>query len=208
MRIIRPLVVGLFAAVVWVGLGIQLYLIYGYFGSAEAMWPRVIANFFSYFTNLSNITVVLVLSMSAKGWHWPRVAGAAVVYIIAVGVIYVLFLARLWNPTGLQWWADFILHYLTPIGYPLVWFLVMPKVSLLWREIWTWLIFPVAYVLATIARGSHIGWWPYPFLDPRLMGYERVTLNCVVLTFGFVVLSMGVMQINGIVVARRRLATP
>ena len=33
---------------------------------------------------------------------------------------------------------------------------------------------PLAYVVYVLGRGAIVGWYPYPFLDPRLDGYGSV----------------------------------
>jgi hypothetical protein len=45
-----------------------------------------------------------------------------------------------------------------------------------------WLAFPLAYFAYSLIRGAAVGWYPYPFIDPRQSGgYGRVAVFAVVL---------------------------
>ena len=56
----------------------------------------------------------------------PVGAGRRAAYIAIVGIIYRLLLRQLWNPQGMQWVADVILHDVIPVGYVLYWLLFAP----------------------------------------------------------------------------------
>ncbi len=153
--------------------------------------------FVSFFTNLTNSLLAVVLTgvalrprtLSPEGSRWsrrigPSLAAASVVYIIVVGLIYVLLLRPKNGPGGLGLLADVIMHYAMPIGYPIFWLKCVRKCDLKPSQSWYWLAYPVAYAVATEVRGALTGWYPYPFLDARHMGYLPVLLNAA----GFIVL--------------------
>jgi hypothetical protein len=48
-------------------------------------------------------------------------------YIAIVGIVYRLLLRQLWNPQGMQWVADVLLHDVIPAGYVLYWLLFAPQ---------------------------------------------------------------------------------
>ncbi len=169
---------GVLAGIGWAGLAIQFYLMVRA-GLSQRQIVLAILNYFSYFTILTNLLIASILTISA----WPpaldretelvglRIAAGAVVYILVVGLIYVVALRRLWNPTGLQWVADLIVHYVMPIGYPIFWITLMRRSFLRWRKIVLWLAYPLAFVFITEVRGACSGWYPYPFLDAGSLGY-------------------------------------
>ncbi|HEX4053077.1 MAG TPA: Pr6Pr family membrane protein [Tepidisphaeraceae bacterium] len=213
-KIIARTVAGVLGAIAWAGLAIQFYLTLRA-GLSQHQITLSILNYFSYFTILTNLFIASILTISA----WPpapdretelvglRIGASAVVYILVVGVIYVLALRRLWNPTGLQWAADMILHYVTPIGYPIFWIAMMQKSFLRWRKIVLWLAYPLAFALITEVRGAWSGWYPYPFLDAASLGYARVIASVAMLTAVFMVLALVVVCVDR-VLARRSGVTP
>lgn len=208
-KIIARVVAGVLGGISWSGLAIQFYLMVRA-GISQRETVLAILNYFSYFTILTNLFLASILTISA----WPpapdretelvglRVAAGAVVYILVVGLIYVLMLRRLWNPTGLQWAADMILHYVMPIGYPIFWITLMRKSFLRWRKIVLWLAYPLVFVLITEARGACSGWYPYPFLDAGSLGYARVIVNVAMLAAVFAVVASAVVWVDRILARR------
>lgn len=106
--------------------------------------------FFSYFTILSNIAVVLATGHAALRltgfFSRPDVRGAVALYIGVTGIVYTAILRHLWQPQGAQWWADSGLHYVSPWLYVLWWLWLAPHGALAWRGILGWLVFPAVYV--------------------------------------------------------------
>lgn len=145
--------------------------------------------FFSYFTILSNIAVVLVTlhAVVARGGFFAlaRVRAAVGLYIGVTGLVYTFVLSRLWEPQGAQWWADSGLHYATPLLYLLWWLGTTPHGLLAWRDVAGWLVFPAVYAGWVFLRGAWVGEYPYPFLDVGQLGWPKTLLNAtgVVLLF-------------------------
>ncbi|WP_410982778.1 Pr6Pr family membrane protein [Bacillus cereus] len=139
-------------------------------------------NFFSFFTIGSNILVAIILALScfatAKFGRLEQfgvLRGAATVYIFTTGLIYFLLLRGL--EESLQTpipWVNTVLHYIMPIAMILDWVLNPPTKEIKWKHAVSWLLFPLLYVIYSLIRGSFIDWYPYPFLDPRINGYDGV----------------------------------
>ena len=79
--------------------------------------------FFSYFTILSNILVVVFFSMQIVKKDQPKhffllseTSLSVTVYIMVVGLIYQVILSKLYHPLGLNLLADNIIHGFTPIA--------------------------------------------------------------------------------------------
>ncbi len=51
------------------------------------------------------------------------------------------------------------------------------------------LLYPLAWLVFTLVRGPISDFYPYPFLDVRVLGYPAVLLNCVVVAVLFVALA-------------------
>lgn len=156
-------------------------------------------NFFSYFTNLSNILISIVFIVTAvrllstRNSPTPRdtaVRGAAVVYIAFVGLVFNTLLqdADLSNVDPV---VNVILHYVLPIAALVDWIIWPPKNRMPFSVVWWWMIFPAAYAVFSVVRGAIDGIYPYPFFDPAAVGgYGAVLLYCLVMVAGFFVLAV------------------
>lgn len=154
-------------------------------------------NFFSYFTNLSNILASIVFISGAIlliQRHEPTVTfdiirGTAVVCMAVVGIVYGILL-RNEDLGSLLPWINIVLHYVMPVAVVLDWLYQPPKTMFAVRQVTLWLVFPLLYLVYTLIRGSIVGWYPYPFLTPaRVGGYGGVTLYCVAILIVFLLLS-------------------
>jgi hypothetical protein len=159
--------------------------------------PEVLIRFFTYFTIQTNILVAtcftFLLLKPVSGWGKffsnPRVLTAICTYITFVGLTYNLLLRQLWQPTGLQQIVDELLHSAIPIIFILFWLISVPKAGLQWKNIFTWLIYPVIYIIIVLIRGALSGYYPYPFIDVNDLGYPKVFLNGFGLIIAFLILS-------------------
>jgi hypothetical protein len=137
--------------------------------------------FFSYFTILSNLLVLLVTATFAfvpeSGLARPLVRGAVALYIGVTFAIYATILSALWEPQGAQWWADSSLHYAVPVLYLSWWLFAVPHGALRWRDLLRWLLFPLAYVCWVFLRGAWVHEYPYPFLDLDAVALADVLRN-------------------------------
>jgi len=148
-------------------------------------------DYFSYFTVLSNLFAAAMLLHGAvrparsEVVEWLR--GAAVVYILTTGIVYLVLLS---GHAPSYPWVNFILHYLMPVMVALDWLLGPPSVFLpLKRTVVLWMVFPLLYVVYTLARGAIVGWYPYFFVNPhRSGGYLLVAGDCVGVGIGIAAL--------------------
>lgn len=158
---------------------------------------EIITRYFSYFTILTNLlvaicyTCLLVSPGSAAGRFFSRqqTLAAVTVYIIIVGLIYNSVLRFLWNPQGLQAVVDELLHSVIPVLAFICWLLYAPKDKLQWKDIFSWLIYPLVYLGAVLARGSVSGFYPYPFIDRTVLGLNKVLVNAAGITLLFTAIS-------------------
>lgn len=139
----------------------------------------------SYFTILGNLLVTAVATIAAFDGAGrvgaflarPRTRACAALYIGVTGIIYVVILRHLWQPQGVQWWADAGLHYATPVLYLAWWLACVPHGGLRWGDVPRWLLFPLVYVLWSLARGAVVHEYPYPFIDVGQLGLAVVLRN-------------------------------
>lgn len=76
------------------------------------------------------------------------------------------------------------------------WVTSRDKGALVRRDIWWWLVFPLAYIAYTLGRGAVSRWYPYGFVDASTLGYSTVALNTLVLAAFFVLFGLAVVVID------------
>ena len=157
--------------------------------------------YFGYFTIWTNLFVALALSLPADGrfgrlqrlFNHPQILGCAATSMILVGLAYHFLLRQIWNPEGLQWFADLLLHYVVPAGFCVHWFRGSSKSSLPWWSPLVWSIYPFLYFCHALVRGLLLDAYPYPFIDVTLIGYLPASLNALTLMAGFAI--VGIMML-------------
>ncbi len=186
----------------WFGLSVQLYFNIHWALVKDLSIPAHLINYFSYFTVETNLVVALMLTMTCA---WPQteqflttpsVRSALVVYIIIVGGVYEVLLRNLWQPHGMQLFADVALHDVIPVLYPLYWLVFLPKGGLRWSNPAWWLVYPVLYFLYSMLRGAAFGIYLYPFFDAAQLGFARVSMNGIGLLAVFFGLGAGLTAID------------
>jgi hypothetical protein len=157
-----------------------------------------VANFFSFFTVLSNTAAVVMLVLLAarpdrvSDGGFSIFRGAVTVYMSVTGLVY----ATLLGPTGIdvgltEPWVNWSLHILGPLAIGADWVINRPPSRLPDTALLIWLGFPAAYLVYSLIRGAIVDWYPYPFLDPgEVGGYGGVAIwsgvvLVVILVFGY-----------------------
>ncbi len=163
-----------------------------------------VVNFFSYFTNLSNIIAAIVLLFGAFFLFQRReptptydlIRGAATVYMAIVGIVFSILL-RNEDLGSLLPWVNTVLHYIMPVVVVLDWLYLPPSTKLFASQIWVWLIFPILYLVYSLIRGAIVGFYAYPFLNPaKVGGYGGVALYCLAIVVAFLLVSWLVMLLG------------
>ncbi|WP_435173318.1 Pr6Pr family membrane protein [Gordonia hongkongensis] len=153
-----------------------------------------LADFFSYFTVLSNIFAAIVLLAggllvpAGPAWEWCR--GAATTCMVITGIVYALLLQGIDVDVTYAWVND-VLHRVIPLVMLLDWIVVRAR-RLPERAWLSWLTIPLVYGVYTLIRGPFADWYPYPFIDPRGQGYLSMTISLVVVFVGMAFMSFGV----------------
>lgn len=165
--------------------------------------PTVWANFFSFFTILSNALAAIVLAWAGL-WFFtrghdapvePRGLATALVcvttYMVITGIVYNALLRGITLPQGSEPipWSNELLHLVGPLFLLADLFVGPLRRSLPWRAVWVIVAFPIVWVVYTMGRGPLVTnpatgdppWYPYPFLNPGNFsnGYGTVVLYIV-----------------------------
>ncbi len=185
------------ACIAWGALLLQLGLMLATNSGQGIALFLTLANFFSFFTILSNLLVAAVLTRTAQGTEQPGLLAAAAVYIAVVGLGYSLLLRHIWDPQGFQKLADVLLHDAVPMLYVLCWLVYWRKQRALpWRYALLWLIWPAVYLTWAMVRGTVTGWYPYPFLDPDQAGWASVISVIAVFLLAFTALGFAAVALT------------
>lgn len=158
-----------FGVLTWAAIGIQCARHVG------AGFPAL--NFFSYFTILANgiaggvllVGACLGLARRAPPAWYDRARGAAALYMAVVGLVFAALLRDV-DLGGLLPWVNTVHHYVMPMAVVADWVLAPPTSRPTWRDVVTFFAFPVLYVGYALVRGAAVGWYPYPFLNPAVVG--------------------------------------
>lgn len=166
-----------------------------------------IVNFFSYFTNLSNLLAAAVLLTGAYYLIKRRnptvtddiTRGAVVVAMALVGIVYGLLLRNEDLGTLLPW-VNIVLHYIMPVAVAADWLYQPPKTKLVTRQALWWLVFPLVYLVYSTIRGAVTHWYAYPFFNPdKVGGYGGVVLYCIGIMLLFFSLSWLLLKLANII---------
>ncbi|WP_256988426.1 MULTISPECIES: Pr6Pr family membrane protein [unclassified Rhodococcus (in: high G+C Gram-positive bacteria)] len=154
-----------------------------------------LANYFSYFTVMSNVLTVLVLLVGGvvdpRAAHWQLVRGAVTLYMVITGIIYAVLLADI-DVGVADPWTNNVVHRIMPVVLLIDWILTPPRRQISESRSLTWLLFPLLYGIYTLVRGPVVDWYPYPFLDPRVQGYLALAIGLLVLTVAFALMALAV----------------
>ena len=165
--------------------------------------------FFSFFTILTNLMLVLIyLADLTKAswlswWRAPATRAMMAAAMLLVMLFYHFFLAGIWHPQGLFLVCDITLHYVCPIFYVLWWVMFQPHVGLRIDNIPPMLLPPVVYVAYAMVRGAIVGEYPYPVLEANKLGYPQVLINIAALLVFFVLLCALAVWIDGLLARRK-----
>ena len=197
------LLVGVVALVLQFVISMQAYL------AAGRDVPGALGTFFSYYTILSNIVLVLIYLSELTNWRWLElfrkldVTGMMVANMILVMTFVHFFLRGLGPLGGLFLLCDTLLHYVTPIILIVWWLVAVRHGPLLIRRVPIMLLPTFVYFLYIVARGAWVHEYPYPVLDVTRLGYAHVLLNAVYLTVGLGALMLLVIGVDELLGRRK-----
>ncbi len=185
----------LFGAVTLVAVGIQLGIHIGHGFS--------VLNFFSYFTNLSNIFAAVVLVVeSVLSWRgkdlgpaWALLRCISVVCMALVGIVFSALLRDV-DLGSLLPWINTWLHYVMPVAIVADWLITPPRHPIAYKRVLVAIAFPLAYLAYSLIRGAAITWYAYPFLNPSVGGYGPVLLTCLIIAVAFVAMTFLIMGLG------------
>ena len=176
--------------------------------------PGALGHFFSYYTILNNIAVVLVYISALTNWTWlsilrtPLARGIVAANSALVG-LYVFFVLRfLQTLEGAFLVADTILHYVVPVLYVLWWTVTQRHGMLRWTSLPIMLVPTLIYFVYAMARGAWVQEYPYPILNAITLGYGQVGVNAIFMTLFLAVLAILVIAADMLLARTSRTVSP
>jgi hypothetical protein len=178
-------------------LAFQLYLVASgdniLDSSAAAGRLEQTRRYFSYFTIQSNFLVAVSMVFIVRdrlGTQLFRVVRlASLVGITVTGIVAAIALPPSPNYTTGSLICDRLLHVVVPVLTFIGWVAFGPRGVVRREDLLPSLIWPVAWLVATLALGPSVGWYPYPFIDADRIGLGRTLLNCAVIALLFLALA-------------------
>ncbi|GHC60656.1 hypothetical protein GCM10010136_00820 [Limoniibacter endophyticus] len=150
--------------------------------------------YFSFFTILTNIYVVLVYVAYLRGkpefFTRPPVRACAATSIALVMIVYATMLAGLYAPRGWFLTADILLHYICPPVFVLWWAIFAADGTVKLRDLAPWLTYPLLYFLLICVRWIIVDEMPYPFIDPGNGGWAHVGKGVLTMSIFFFLISL------------------
>lgn len=134
-------------------------------------------HYFSFFTNWTNILLVLIYLDLFFGWtklSSPVSCTTGLTSIIMVMIVYHLLLSATHHPQGIDVITNIIKHYITPVLFTLFWFTSKHIGALKWSDLYKFILFPMAFLVFTYVKAAITGEYPYDFLNYSLNGFSGV----------------------------------
>jgi hypothetical protein len=190
------------AATAWIGLAVQLVVLY----QQNASLLLTLWIVFGYFTITTNLLVAAVFTAIAadrtalrSGW----IVAGTMLSILLVGITYAFLLHGTTELSGGSAVANALLHMVTPVLVPIFWIAFTPKGSLTWRHPLLWAIYPLAYLAYGMARGAATNNYAYPFLNVLTLGWRRTAFNAFCIAVAFMLSGFAIVWIDNRLASRR-----
>lgn len=155
--------------------------------------PEQVRRYFSYFTIQSNILVAVSMflivrdRMESQAFRVVRLA--SLVGITVTGIVAFVALPPSPTYTTANLVCDRLLHVVVPLLTFVGWVAFGPRGKVTRAYLLPSLIWPVLWLVATLALGPLVDWYPYPFLNVGSIGLGRTLLNCAVIAVLFLALA-------------------
>ena len=155
-------------------------------GRAAPTAERVL-RFFSYFTIQSNLlaagtALTLIGKPDRDGRTWRIIRVAAIIGMTVTFVVYMIALRPIVHLIGVAKLTDIGFHYVAPVMTVAGWLAFGPWPRIDTESLIRHLAWPVSYLIYILVLGAISGWYPYPFVDVRELGYPRALLNSLIVT--------------------------
>jgi hypothetical protein len=216
------------AVVAWLGLAVSFVL------TVTAMYPSTVtvptrygfdnpdgvaglggrlADWLSYFTIWSNVTVAVVMTLLAipplrDSGVFRAVRLDAVLMITITGIVYAVVLAPTSVQRGWDNLSNSLLHQVTPLLTLGVWAVFGPRGWVGRSTVLGALGIPLMWVGWMLLRGGATGTYPYPFVDVAVLGLGPALINVAGILAAGTLIGLGFLGLDRVLARRTAPATP
>ena len=165
----------------WLAFFLQFYILLSKY---QLPFGLLLLRFFSYFTIIGTLIAALYFSRelsffikkgnTIKLAFFPPIMVVSYATFVTLG--YHVLLQNVWNPQGLQWYVDKLLHVLVPLLVIFYWAFFADKKTFTWSIIPKTLILPILFFVYVMIIGRFTDNYPYPFFDVDKNGFGHVFL--------------------------------
>ncbi|MDN5768855.1 MAG: Pr6Pr family membrane protein [Humibacillus sp.] len=152
-----------------------------------------VRRFFCYFTIQSNFLVAvamgLIVTRRTDSQPFRVIRLASLIGITVTGIIAAVALPPSPSYSTLNLLCDRLLHIVVPALTFVGWLIFGPRGKVRRNDLFPSLIWPVLWLVSTLALGPVVNWYPYPFIDVNQIGYGRTLINCAVIAVLFLALA-------------------
>jgi hypothetical protein len=179
-------------------------------GLPARSFPDAFIYFWTFFTHVTNLWVVLVYLSVLVPWRWlalfrrPGTQAAGAAYILLVGLYYHFMLAPTLSLGGAIVVSIALLHYVGPVLYTLWWIVFARHGELRWRSIPMLLVPGLTYIAWVMLRGGVTNDYPYDILDAGRFGYAQVAIGVLALLVAVIVLCLVLVGADKVLARRRQ----
>jgi len=179
-------------------------------GSAARSFPDVFIYFWTFFTHLTNLWLIVTYLSVSSGLRWlgwlrqPSTMASAAAFITLVMLFYHFMLAPYLQMEGALLVASYLLHYVAPLIYLAWWAIWAPHGTLRLTQIPLMLLPGVAYIAWVLLRGAVVDEYPYDILDVSKSGYGGVAIGVVALLVAVSILAALVVGADRLIARRPR----
>ncbi len=171
----------------------------------------IFGNSFSYYTIQSNLIVAVWLTLAILYHNKEKktffigapVQGAITMYITGTFLGFAVLLSGGYKPTGWYGFTNLTMHYVIPIAFIVDWILTGSETQYKWNYAVYWLGYPLFYLVYTLIRGFFTGFYPYYFIDVKVLSILALIVNVLALTGLFFFLGLLYIFVNRFIVKKR-----
>lgn len=201
---------GFTAAMVALGLVIQVLVVATASHSRWGSIPARVFNVFCYFTIESNVILavtclLLAIRLERRSQVFATFRLTGVVGIAITGLVYHTAIAHLVDFDGWALAADVLTHTVAPVAGVAGWVVAGPRGLTSRRTVCFVLLYPFCYLAFTLVRGPIVHFYPYHFVDVTELGYGRVAANCVALALLVLAITAAAHALDGVLARATRM---
>lgn len=158
-----------------------------------------------FFTNQSNalaaVFFIVTNSMNSRllisRATYENMRGGLIIYLFLASSVHWLLLSHLLHLNSLSMYTA--IAYLHSGGFLILlldWLLDRPQIKLPFSLTFKWLAYPIAYLGLMTIYGLFSHWYPYPFINPELLGFPKWGMINGSITMVMGVLSVAFIKLN------------